>query len=257
MTDDTAKRIFIEPRELPEATGDRPLELPPDAEHYVRNVLRLQRGDKIEILNGEGRILDGRIQSIGEHGVKVALNSDRQTARAESSLHIELFQAIPKGDRWKMVLEKSTELGVRRIVPLQTNRTVVEIPEGRRASKMDRWRRIVGNATRQCGRSHTPEIVQPAPIERAQDRHGGADIEVLLDPKGDESFHDHLNTEFDRDDDPRVALWIGPEGGFTDRERRVLHTRDVVPVTFGPRVLRSETAGIAAVTAAQLILGDL
>jgi 16S rRNA (uracil1498-N3)-methyltransferase len=259
------KRVFVDPGALPQSPTRRPVDLPDDAAHYVRNVLRLDRGDHLEILDGTGRIIRGQIQSIGETGVKLAPQSDEMTDRHESPCAITLYQAIPKGDRWRMVLEKTTELGIRRLVPVETDRTVVEVPADRLDSKMNRWRRIIGNATRQCARSRTPELNAPMPLGEALDETSRPDHDVALAAHEqipeDASLRDALEavatTGDDADSMPSIGVWVGPEGGFTADERKRLQQSGVQPVRFGSRILRSETAGIAAVTAAQLICGDL
>jgi 16S rRNA (uracil1498-N3)-methyltransferase len=252
------RRAHIPPDELPDtALEDRHLELPDRIAHYVENVLRMSPGDALELFDGNGRLLECRVQSIRDGDVKVAVLADRRSRRNESSATLVLCPAIPKGDRWRWILEKTTELGVSRIAPLETERTVVDISEEKLEGKLKRWRRIVGDAARQCERTLTPAVAPPRSIERhVQDPFDGRDI--VLGARGEaRPLAEILRETADDTGSVPIRFWIGPEGGFADRELEQLHDSGAHFCHLGPRILRSETAATAAIALAQAAVGDL
>ncbi|MEM1348956.1 MAG: 16S rRNA (uracil(1498)-N(3))-methyltransferase [Myxococcota bacterium] len=249
------RRVPIDPGELGEAplTG-RTLELSDAAAHYLRDVLRLSQGEVVELFDGRGRVLRAALARVDALSVFVDITRDARSDHGESPVSLTLYQAIPKGDRWEWVLEKVTELGIERIVPLHTQRSVVRVPEGKQAKKLERWARIAQSAARQCGRTRTPEIDAP----RTTGKAGAAldyDLTLLCstDPGAlalDVALETHAEAR-------HIALFVGPEGGWTAQEERLLEAAGAVRVTMGPRILRSETAGVVAVALAQHKLGDL
>lgn len=252
------RRAHIPSDELPDtALEDRHLELPDRIAHYVENVLRMSPGDALELFDGNGRLLECRVQTIRDGDVQVAVLEDGRSRRNESPATLVLCPAIPKGDRWRWILEKTTELGVSRIAPLETERTVVQISEEKRERKLERWRRIVGDAARQSERTLTPAVAPPRSIERhLQDPFDGRD--VVLEARGESRPLAELLDEASADSgSSSVRFWIGPEGGFTDGELDQLHDSGAYFCHLGPRILRSETAATAAITLAQAEIGDL
>jgi 16S rRNA (uracil1498-N3)-methyltransferase len=232
--------------------------LPERVAHYLRDVLRLQQGARVELFDGSGRIVIVRIETTSADAVDVTIDEDRHTDRGESPCAITLVQAIPKGKRWEWVIEKATEMGVSRLVPLETTRTVVHISDAKVDRKLDRWERVVNAAARQSQRTVTPEILEPKSLDEA--------IAFLEDvpsfvahTSGDRtSLEAGLQTKGLLDDRPEAAaLWIGPEGGFSDEEVSQLREAGVTPFHLGPRVLRAETAGLVGLTLMQAYLGDL
>lgn len=250
------RRARIEPDALPAQPADeRHLRLPERLSHYISDVLRMEPGDALELFDGDGRLLDCRIVRIADDGVRVAILEDRQSRHNESELDLTLCSAIPKGKRWRMILEKATELGVRRIGPLETSRGVVEIPDDRREHKYERWTRIVGGAARQSERSLTPELTPPRPVSAPEWRgFDGLDI-VVHARRNCDALATALREVRDAPGD--VRLWIGPEGGFTSDEIEVLEERDARICHLGPRILRTETAALVATAITQQVAGDL
>lgn len=168
------------------------------------------------------------------------------------------MQAIPKGKRWEMVLEKATELGVARVIPLETKRTVVHISDVKVDRKLDRWERVVNSAARQCERAITPEITAPMDLDEAME--AVSDIPSFVAwARGDTPSLEALLDEQELIDarPEAAAIWIGPEGGFDDDEIAMLTKSGVAAFHLGPRILRAETAGLVALTLMQAYLGDL
>jgi len=249
-------RARIEPDDLPEASlADRTFALPERVAHYLRDVRRMEPGDPVELFDGTGRVLEGRLQVIRDNDVRMAVFEDRVTKRNESPCRITLCQAIPKGKRWRWVLEKSTELGVHRIRPMETDHTIVEITAQKEPRKLERWQRIVGSAARQCERTRTPDIAGPASLRELLDGDfDGRDI-ALHARQGSEPVADLAEGVSDESTDLRI--WIGPEGGFSEQEARRLAEADVGFGHLGPRILRTETAAVVAISLIQNVLGDL
>lgn len=225
--------------------GER-VELPEDAAHYVRDVLRLAVGAEIEVFDGEGAAFGAHVVSLTP--CVLELGTER-TATNESPCAITLYQAIPKQDRFEWVLEKTTELGVAAIVPLDCARSVVRVPAAKQAKRRERWQRICDEAARQCGRAISPHVGEFMSLREAlKVSHAQR---IALEPTADVSLRAALGTA-----PSDVALFIGPEGGFDPAELNIL-TEVATICRFGPRVLRAETAGVAAVTAVQLLAGAL
>lgn len=219
-------------------------QLPDDAAHYVRDVLRLAVGTVVEVFDGEGAAYRGPIQSLDP--LVVRLEDRVDTAAMESPCRVRLFQAIPKKDRFEWLLEKATELGVSAIVPLHTARGVVQIPDDKRDARRERWQRICDAAARQCGRSQSPVVECVTALREVRPRPSS----IVLDPTGIGTLADAVRGV------TQVDVFIGPEGGFDPAELTWLGER-ATPCRIGPRVLRSETAGIAALTVIQAMTGGL
>ena len=241
------RRVPIPPDLLAEPAPEL-VELPERAAHYLRNVLRCEPGERVELFDGNGRALEAEL--VGLDPVRVQIVSDHRDERGESPCRITLFQAVPKGDRWDLVLEKATELGVSRIVPLQVDRSVVKIPAGKADKKQERWSRIVAGAARQSGRTVVPEITAPMGLDEALAAFPELD-HLVADPTAEAPLRAHA-----AELRAQVGVWIGPEGGFTSHELGRLGAV-ARRVRVGPRVLRSETAGVVLVALVQHLCGDL
>lgn len=234
-------------RGLSVATGEE-LQLPDDLNHYIRNVLRLGPGATVELFDGAGRRFSATLTSLDPATVAVA---HELPDNVESHCRITLYQALAKGDHFELVVEKATELGVAAVVPLETARTVVKVKPDKRQAKQARWQRVADGAARQSGRSVVPRVELPLTLADAL-RHRLHESEILL--------HPHLEGVALADavspDSDEVAIWIGPEGGFSPDEVDAL-LRRARPVALGPRILRTETAGIVATALVQYLTGGL
>jgi 16S rRNA (uracil1498-N3)-methyltransferase len=205
------------------------LELPPDETNHVHNVLRGGNGDLIEVVDGEGRLFTARLRSEGEAAVIEEL-----AAPDGVGVEISLYQAVPKGGRMDLVVEKATEVGATRIVPLLTERGVVT-PRGR---KVGRWRRVAEAAARQALRLSVPEVAEPVRFEDATSEVGETGV-LLHNAPGLQPVEAVVGT--------LVSLFVGPEGGWSEGELRLAEEAGITFGGLGPYRLRSETAGIIAV----------
>lgn len=220
--------------------------------HYAGSVLRLRPGNPVTLFNGRGGEYTAHVQSVRKAAIRVVV--DRHLVRnPESVLRIHLFQGLSKGDRMDIVVQKATELGVASITPLVTDFTVVKLDERRVAKRLQRWRSIAVNACEQCGRNLVPEVSTPVEFNAwLGDADAASGNTLVLDPASDVSIRTAALGE-----EKSVALVVGPEGGFSDAELLRVKEAGLTLARLGPRVLRTETAALAAVSLVQGLYGDL
>jgi 16S rRNA (uracil1498-N3)-methyltransferase len=221
--------------------------------HYLAKVLRLRRGDAIAVFDGLGHEIESRILDLDARTTTLLLG-ERRTAAPPCSVRITLFQAVPRGERMDMLVQKTTELGVTRIVPVVVARSVVRPA----INRLGRWQTIAREAARQCGRADVPDILAPVALRQALEGEAASlrdNVRLLLDenesPERRPLRHALSGT------DKTVALLVGPEGGLAPEENELARAHGFVPVGVGPRVLRVETAAIVAVALVQASGGGL
>ncbi|MDT3736715.1 MAG: 16S rRNA (uracil(1498)-N(3))-methyltransferase [Denitratisoma sp.] len=224
-------------------------ELPSDAAHHALRVLRLSVGDAVTLFNGEGGEYPGRIAEAGR-AVRVRLG-DRLAVERESPLELVLAQALPSGDKMDFVVQKAVELGAARIQPLLAARSVVRLSGERAARRVEHWRQVVISACEQCGRNRLPEI---APILDLRQWLGRLPQDnemnrLLLSPQGGRRPREMAGS--------RYLLLVGPEGGLDKEEAAAARLAGFADLALGPRVLRTETAGPAALAALGALYGDI
>jgi 16S rRNA (uracil1498-N3)-methyltransferase len=231
------------------ATGARVALAGPAAAH-VRRVLRLEAGDALTLFNGDGLDYPSRIASSGRDAVEVEVLGTA-AARAESPLAITLVQGIARAERMDLVVQKATELGVAAIVPVVTARSVVRLDAGNRDRKTAHWRAIAIAACEQCGRAKIPAIAEAGSLASRVGVPSGSRLRILL------SLDAEASIALAAAGATEIELLVGPEGGLEDAERRAALDAGYRGCRLGPRVLRSETAAIAAIAVLQAIRGDL
>ena len=222
------------------------VELPQWAAHHAVKVLRMSQGDNLLLFNGDGYDYRALLVVSGKYVAAEILL--RQEALAESILKITLAQGISSGERMEFTLQKAVELGVHCIQPLQTQRSVVKLSAEKAAKRQQHWQHVVVSACEQSGRAVVPQVLPPKPLpqwlaERA------ADSLIMLDPGGERSL-----SSLPRCDS--ATLLIGPEGGFEPAERQAAQHAGALGVHLGPRILRTESAALAALSAMQTLWGD-
>jgi 16S rRNA (uracil1498-N3)-methyltransferase len=221
----------------------------PAAAHVAR-VLRLGAGDAVTLFNGDGMDYPARIAALG-HGTVDAEVTGRAAARAESPLAVTLVQGIARAERMDLVVQKATELGVAAIAPVATARSVVKLDADSRDRKAAHWRGIVVAACEQCGRARVPDVLEPVTLAARLAKPARAGLRLLLSPGADASLAAAARGA------TSVELLVGPEGGLEDSERQSALAAGYRACRLGPRILRSETAAIAALAVLQAIAGDL
>lgn len=227
------------------------LALPPAAATHVARVLRLRAGAELTLFNGDGRNYFAHLLTVGTRDVRVRVEGS-QPAPTESPLGIVLAQALARGEKMDWVVQKATELGAVAIQPLVTARSEVRLDDDRADRRRDHWQAIALAACEQCGRSAIPVIGAPQalPAWLATLAATAGDTRLVLHPDSAAQSVRKLHPG------PRVILVVGPEGGFADADLAALDAAAFVRLSLGPRILRTETAGLAAIAALQALYGD-
>jgi 16S rRNA (uracil1498-N3)-methyltransferase len=228
-------------------TPNSVLELPEAQSHYLGKVLRMQAGRELVLFNGEGGEFAAQITEVHKKSVVVQV-SDFTAENRESPLQLELAIGVSRGERMDWVLQKATELGVTRITPLITERTEVKLGGERTDKKIDHWQQILVSSCEQCQRNLLPKLSEPMTLEDWLPRCK-AQLKFVL--------HHRDSKSLPQDQQPAsLALLIGPEGGLGEEEIAQARAQGFAPLTLGPRVLRTETAPLAAVSLVQYLWGD-
>lgn len=227
--------------------------LPEDAAHHAARVLRLSLGDPVVLFNGGGGEYQARITRLERGEVWVKTGGFAQPGR-ESPLGVVLAQGLSSGDRMDLTLQKSVELGVSAIQPLTTGRSIVKLAGERAARRAGHWQNLVIAACEQCGRDRVPPV---APLMGLEDwlaqldpQRADSELRLLLSPGSEITLLSLAPVP------SRVLLLVGPEGGLAPAEVAAAYSRGFIGVRLGPRVLRTETAALAALAAIQTLWGD-
>ncbi|MFH1779504.1 MAG: 16S rRNA (uracil(1498)-N(3))-methyltransferase [Candidatus Omnitrophota bacterium] len=211
--------------------------------HHVRDVMRLNIGDEIVVFDGTGYEYVGTIEQIGKNDIVAKIN--KKIKREISNFRLALAQAIPKSNKMDLIVEKATELGVERIIPIVTGRTIVKIDETKMASKINRWKKLAIEASKQSGRVTVPEINEIKSFEDSLSYTKYYELAVIpCLHEGIVKLKDVLKSNGVKS----AILFIGPEGDFTEDEINIAKSKGVKPVSLGREVLRSETAAISALS---------
>lgn len=228
----------------------RQVALPDAVARHAVGVLRLRDGDDVILFNGDGSECVGQLFRTGK-GAEVLLKAACTPPR-ESPLAITLVQGVSSGERMDYTLQKAVELGVARIQPVMMRRTIVRLDEDKRVKRRQHWQGVVIAACEQCGRNHLPEV-DPILDFHAWLAGAGAHagLRLLLDPEASVRLRELPPP------DGVLTLLAGPEGGFDPNERELLRRAGFQPLSLGPRILRTETAAVAAMAIIQGLWGDL
>ncbi len=239
-------RIF---QPIPLKTGAR-IALNEGASHHLARVLRAEVGDAVTLFNGEGGEFDAVITQITKKNVEVEI-LQFVPRDAESPLDICLAQGIAKGEKMDFIVQKAVELGVKKIVPLLTERCNVRLDETREKKRVMHWQSVIVSACEQSGRNRVPEIVPPvAYADWISNEIAG--FKFVLSPHTSNRF-----TDADISLDASITVLIGPEGGLSESEIKLALDYGFTALNLGPRVLRTETATLAALTFFQTLYGDM
>jgi len=227
------------------------MELDADRSRYLTRVLRLRGGDSLLVFNGGGDEFSATMLNAGKNSA--TLRIDEQTvAQTESKLRVHLVQAVSRGERMDFVVQKATELGVKRITPVLTEYGVVKLDSGRAEKRRDHWQKVAASACEQCGRVRLPLVEAPVTLkEWFGNAPAHVDAQLILKPGA------AMPLAAISAPPTKVCLLIGPEGGFSDNEYEDAEVVGFRPVAIGPRILRTETAAIAALAILQSLWGDL
>lgn len=222
--------------------------------HYLVNVLRKRAGDKVTLLDGQGRVFEAGIESAGG-GTAVLKLLEELPAEGSPPVKVTLLQGLPKSDKMDFIIQKGTELGLSRVVPVICCRTQVKLDAGKAQTRQTRWQKIALQAALQCRRPDVPEVTLPVKFEEALSLVAPGMLAVM--PWEDEkemSLRCLLDSGYPGGE---IMVFIGPEGGFTPQEAGRAREAGVVTVSLGPRILRTETAGLAVLAMIFYAWGDL
>jgi 16S rRNA (uracil1498-N3)-methyltransferase len=239
-------RLYVDAALAPQAR----LELPEDAAHHAARVLRLRAGELALLFDGRGGEYEARLSMPGR-GRVVAEIGERRDVERESPLAVTLVQAVSSGEKMDFTIQKAVELGAAAIQPVLSARSVVRLSAEREAKKLVHWRRVAIAACEQCGRNRLPEVREAMSVESYCRSPGPGHLRLLLAPeaeRGLQSVRDRLGHA--------VTLAVGPEAGFSAGEEVLLGRAGFVPVRLGQRILRTETAALAALAALNALAGD-
>jgi 16S rRNA (uracil1498-N3)-methyltransferase len=254
-------------------SADTTIRLDTEASHHALRVLRLERDDVVELFNGDGLRYPATLLDTDARAASVKIGSPAQ-ACTESPLPLSLAQALPSGDKMDWVVEKAIELGVHTIAPLMSSRSILRLDASRTEKRLAHWRRIAIAACMQCGRDRVPEISAPVDLARwlidrrraATDDSDTSPPGFLLSPRGSTRLCEIARpasittlSVTPSSVTPPSATWIlvGPEAGLSEQEESLAIECGWQPLRLGPRILRTETAGLVALAALQARFGDL
>ncbi|MDE2024087.1 MAG: 16S rRNA (uracil(1498)-N(3))-methyltransferase [Gammaproteobacteria bacterium] len=221
------------------------------ASRHVLMVLRLKTGAPLVLFDGSGREFEARLDGAENHHARVSVAAEHAVC-SESPLHITLVQGISRGERMDFTLQKAVELGVAEIIPVLTERSVVHLDAKQAMRKQQHWQQLVIGACEQSGRVHMPPVGTPRPLNEVLSEPASAELSLLLHPTADAKL-----SELAAPAHNQVRLLVGPEGGLSGTEIAAAQHAGFISVQLGPRVLRTETAALVALSLLQARWGDL
>jgi 16S rRNA (uracil1498-N3)-methyltransferase len=238
-------RCYVPP---PLQAGDTRV-LPEEVSAHVARVLRARAGEPLTLFDGRGGEYDACIVAIERQGVRVRIDAHRAVER-ESPLAVTLLQGLARGERMDFIVQKATELGVAAIVAYRGERSVVRLDGPTLARRCEHWRAVAISACEQCGRNRLPTIAAVADLERACQQADASGLRVLLAPDAERTLTSLAPQA------SSISLLIGPEGGFGEEELALAQRQGFQSCRLGPRVLRAESAPLAALAVLQAVAGD-
>ncbi len=242
-------RVFVDPEKL----AQEQVTLADEDHRYLIRVLRLELGDLVTLFDGSVGEADARITRIGPRAVELRVESRRQLGAPDRPA-LSLIQALAKGEKLDLVVQKATELGVTRILPVTSARSIPQLEAMRAIGRRARWQKIAREAARQCGRTDVPTIEVVTPLATAMHAVSKDAFRLIL---WEGARGTKLGDLLPSARPPEMVVAVGPEGGFTPGEVEAAKAAGFVPGGLGPRVLRTETAALAILAILQFRLGDM
>jgi len=240
----TRRRFHAPPTAFTQTT----VTLTADEARHLRDVLRLKAGDEVYVFDGRGREFRCSVSNTKRDSAELRIEGEIEPAKPESQLQLNLCVALLKGEKFDLVVQKATELGVTTITPLLTRYADIHLRDQSDATKrVARWQRIALEAAKQSGRAFVPEITSPVSFEAALDVEG---MGIMFSERGGEAFENLTEAS-------SITVLVGSEGGWSDEEIDAARARNFHIVTLGGRILRAETAAIAVTVLMQHRFGDL
>lgn len=247
-------RFFVDTHQI-NFTQNRIIIENEDVKHISR-VLRLKEKDKVEICDGKDTEYICEIQSIDKNSVLLSIINKTQSIK-EPPIKTVLYQGFPKGDKMSLIIQKTVELGITEIIPVEMRRTVVQFGDKDKQNKIDRWKKIALEAAKQSKRGVIPAVHSPVNFDQALEHSKKNQLNIMPyeneNKKGFRTVMESLN----KDNIDKIGIWIGPEGGLDEEEVAKAINNKIHLITLGPRILRTETAGFTTLSLIMYELGDL
>lgn len=244
-------RFFVDPQYI----GPETITVEGENYNHIKNVLRLKKDDSIVICDGLGTDYSGYIEDFGQGIVKVKIIKTERN-KTEPPVKVTLYQGLPKADKMEYIIQKSVELGIARIVPVITGRTIVKLDGAKDSEKKtSRWQKIASEAAKQCNRGIIPSVELPITFKVALNSVKESGFNLIPYENEQEVTLSSSLTKASGNRD--ISFFIGPEGGFTEEEVDMAKKSGVISVSLGPRILRTETAGISLLSIIMYELGDM
>ncbi len=227
---------------------------------HISKVLRLKPEDIVEICDGIGGEYICEIESINKNDVLLSILEEKRSTQ-EAPIEVILYQGIPKGAKMDLIIQKTTELGITDIIPVEMERTIVQFDNDKdKSKKVERWQKIALEAAKQSKRGIVPTIHMPITFKAAVEHSKGNQLNIMpYENEEDVGFKGIIEslTYDEKSSIKNVGIWIGPEGGFDETEVLKAVESKIHPITLGPRILRTETAGFTILSLVMYELGDL
>lgn len=247
-------RFFVKPSQVCHAENE--ITIAGEDVKHISKVLRLSIGENIEVCDEEWDYIVC-ITQISKAAVTASILKKNKLI-TEAPLRVTLYQSIPKGVKMELILQKTTEMGIAAVVPVLTDRAVVQLKDLKdKEKKTERWCRITEEAAKQSKRGIIPQVHLPLTFKEAIRHSSENELNILAYEKESKNGLKQLLSNYKDKDITQIGLWIGPEGGFTEEEIRLALEHGISTVSLGPRILRTETAGFALLSMVMYELGDL
>ena len=226
-----------------------------DTVNHIKNVLRLGINDEITINDRQGNDYKCIIKEVGNSCV-IGTIKERYAASTEPQVEVVLFQSLIKGEKLEWVIQKSVEIGVTKIIPIETSRCIVKLESKKKTdAKVERWNKIAEAAAKQSGRGIVPKVMEPLAFKEAL-AYANKYLDTACIPYEKEK-EQSIKTFLQHTNATHIGVFIGPEGGFTEEEVRMAMETSVISVTLGSRILRSETAGLVVLANIMYEMGEM
>lgn len=249
------RRFFISSEQAAKGAEEGYIDIAGSDVKHITGVLRMRAGDELVLTSSDGRDFFTEIAGAGPERVRVKVNEIRVNT-TEPRVYVTLIQGVPKGDKMELIIQKNTELGISRIVPVLTEFTVVRLDGKDREKKQLRWQKIAQEAAKQCGRGAVPEVLTPVSLEAALKAVPEDTLKWFAYENEQDTALKQLLESAGADFSGRIAVLIGAEGGFSAAEAAMAEQYGFTPFSLGRRILRTETAGIAVLAAMRCFFED-
>lgn len=248
-------RFFVSPSNI-NIEGNEIIINGEDVKH-ISKVLRLTKGDLVEICDGKAYEFIAEINSVTKDEVILRIK-DQQPLKSEPPIEVILYQSIPKSTKMDLIIQKTTEMGIKEVIPIITDRTIVQFKDDKdKEKKTDRWQKIAIEAAKQSKRGEIPKIHYPITFKEALEHCQINNLNIIAyEKENNTGIKESIMTAKDNNS-KKIGIWIGPEGGFTEKEIHAAKEQGVQAITLGPRILRTETAGFTVLSIVMYELGDL